>query len=105
MCCYLQSFGLPSVKVKPEYESNVKIREGPFGVPDPFVAGIGSARPKLGVAHPLEASERNVSFCECITEYFFLSFSTHAGYTIPIHNGIVVLKKTSSLILNTQEEL
>lgn len=57
----LQSFGLPSVKVKPEHVGNIKIREGPFGVPDPFVAGVGAARPKLGMVHPLEASERNVS--------------------------------------------
>lgn len=57
----LQSFGLPSIKVKPEYGSNIKPQEGPFGVPDPLVAGLGATRPKLGVAHPLEASEKNVS--------------------------------------------
>ncbi|CAG9091338.1 unnamed protein product [Plutella xylostella] len=53
------SFGLPSVKVKPEHVSNVKVQEGPFGVPDPFVAGMGATKPKLGQSHPLEHSEKN----------------------------------------------
>ncbi|CAB3228423.1 unnamed protein product [Arctia plantaginis] len=53
------SFGLPALKVKPEYGSNIKPQEGPFGVPDPLVAGLGATRSKLGVSHPLEASERN----------------------------------------------
>ncbi|CAH2062839.1 unnamed protein product, partial [Iphiclides podalirius] len=53
------SFGLPSIKVKPEYGSNVKKQDGTFGVPDPFVEGLGSTKPKLGISHPLEVSERN----------------------------------------------
>lgn len=36
------------------------MHEGVFGVPDPLVAGLRSTRSKLGTAHPLELSERNV---------------------------------------------
>lgn len=61
VCIYFQSFGLPALKVKPEYGSNIKHQEGPFGVPDPLVASLSATRSKLGVSHPLEASERNVS--------------------------------------------
>ncbi|XP_013134654.1 PREDICTED: proteasome maturation protein [Papilio polytes] len=53
------SFGLPSVKVKPEQASECKIRDGPYGIPNPFVEGLTAAKPKLHVSHPLEASERN----------------------------------------------
>ncbi|KAI8440305.1 hypothetical protein MSG28_001654 [Choristoneura fumiferana] len=53
------SFGLPSLKVKPEHGTNIKVKEGPFGVPDPFVAGLGATKPNISVSHPLEASERN----------------------------------------------
>ncbi|KAJ2950589.1 hypothetical protein O0L34_g8840 [Tuta absoluta] len=53
------SFGLPSVKVKPEHEVNSKMPENTFGVTSPFVAGLGASRPKLGFTHPLEASEKN----------------------------------------------
>ncbi|XP_049864988.1 proteasome maturation protein [Pectinophora gossypiella] len=53
------SFGLPSVKVKPEHEANFKMPQGTFGVPNPFIAGLGAERPKLGQSHPLEYSERN----------------------------------------------
>ncbi|XP_030023574.2 proteasome maturation protein [Manduca sexta] len=54
------SFGLPSLKVKPEVGGkNMPIQEGPFGVPNPMVAGIAGTRTKLGFAHPLELSERN----------------------------------------------
>lgn len=55
------SFGLPSLKVKPENDiKGVPIHEGPFGVPDPFVAGLTATSSKLGVTtHPLELSERN----------------------------------------------
>ncbi|XP_014355560.2 proteasome maturation protein [Papilio machaon] len=53
------SFGLPSLKVKPEQASECKIRDGPYGIPNPFVEGLSSAKPKLRVSHPLEASERN----------------------------------------------
>lgn len=56
-----QSFGLPSLKVKPEHGTNIKVKEGPFGVPDPFVAGLGATKPNISLSHPLEASERNVS--------------------------------------------
>lgn len=49
------------MKVKPEHISHGKVKEGPFGVPDPFVAGISATKTKLGMSHPLEASERNVS--------------------------------------------
>jgi len=32
---------------------------GMYGLPNPMVAGLGATRPKVGYAHPLEASERN----------------------------------------------
>lgn len=51
------------MKVKPEHvDDGMKITEGPFGVPDPMVAGLASSRPKIGMTHPLETSERCVSF-------------------------------------------
>ncbi|CAH2092056.1 unnamed protein product [Euphydryas editha] len=53
------SFGLPSLKVKPENAGNVTVQEGPFGIPNPMVAGIGSTKNKLGMSHPLQASEKN----------------------------------------------
>lgn len=53
------SFGLPSIKVKPEYGANIKPHEGPYEIPDPLVAGLNAIRPKLGVTHPLEVSEKN----------------------------------------------
>ncbi|KAL4714489.1 hypothetical protein ACJJTC_017784 [Scirpophaga incertulas] len=53
------SFGLPSVKVKPENVCNIQPQEGPFGVPNPMIAGIGSNKPQIAVSHPLEISERN----------------------------------------------
>ncbi|XP_028158074.1 proteasome maturation protein [Ostrinia nubilalis] len=53
------SFGLPSVKVKPEHVEVVKPKEGIFGVPDPMVAGIGATKLKIGVSHPLQTSEKN----------------------------------------------
>ncbi|XP_063380367.1 proteasome maturation protein [Cydia fagiglandana] len=53
------SFGLPPLKVKPEVGSDVKGQEGPFGVPDPFTAGLGATKANVGIAHPLEVSERN----------------------------------------------
>ncbi|KPJ01936.1 Proteasome maturation protein [Papilio xuthus] len=56
---FIESFGLPSLKVKPEQASECKIRDGPYGIPNPFVEGLSAAKPKLRVSHPLEASERN----------------------------------------------
>ncbi|XP_072941794.1 proteasome maturation protein [Epargyreus clarus] len=53
------SFGLPSLKVKPEHVNNVPMREGPFGVPNPLTDGLTSAKSKLGVVHPLQMSEQN----------------------------------------------
>ncbi|CAG4940978.1 unnamed protein product [Colias eurytheme] len=53
------SFGLPSVKVKPDFENNVPLHEGVFGVPNPMVAGIACTKNKLAVAHPLQVSEKN----------------------------------------------
>ncbi|XP_068627950.1 proteasome maturation protein [Battus philenor] len=53
------SFGLPSLKVKPENAVTNNLQVGPFGVSSPFVSGLGSTKPKLGIAHPLETSERN----------------------------------------------
>ncbi|KAJ0179388.1 hypothetical protein K1T71_005100 [Dendrolimus kikuchii] len=54
------SFGLPSLKVKPEHDiKGIPIHEGAFGVPDPLVAGLSGTKAKLGTAHPLELSERN----------------------------------------------
>ncbi|CAK1551859.1 unnamed protein product [Leptosia nina] len=55
------SFGLPSVKVKAEHDANVckPVHQSLFGVPDPMVAGLGSTRNKLAVAHPLQVSEKN----------------------------------------------
>lgn len=50
------------MKVKPENVGDLKIHEGPYGVPEPFMAGLAAAKPKLGASHPLEISERNVSF-------------------------------------------
>ncbi|XP_050672731.1 proteasome maturation protein [Leptidea sinapis] len=52
------SFGLPSVKVKPEHETEIAGHEGSFGVPNPMVSGLSSTRNKLALAHPLEASEK-----------------------------------------------
>lgn len=49
------------MKVKPEQASECKIRDGPYGIPNPFVEGLTAAKTKLRVSHPLEASERNVS--------------------------------------------
>ncbi|KOB65436.1 Proteasome maturation protein, partial [Operophtera brumata] len=54
------SFGLPSLKVKPEHTNNgIQVHEGQFGVADPFAAGLCASKPKLGVTHPIELSERN----------------------------------------------
>ncbi|CAG5055930.1 unnamed protein product [Parnassius apollo] len=53
------SFGLPPLKVKPQPASDIKVQDGPFGIPNPFVEGLGTTKPKLGMSHPLEASERN----------------------------------------------
>ncbi|CAG9792032.1 unnamed protein product [Diatraea saccharalis] len=53
------SFGLPSIKVKPENACSIKPQEGPFGIPDPMIAGIAATKPKIGASHPLEESERN----------------------------------------------
>ncbi|XP_023952825.2 proteasome maturation protein [Bicyclus anynana] len=53
------SFGLPSLKVKPEHAGNIPIQEGPYGVSSPLVAGFEGAKSKLGMSHPLQASERN----------------------------------------------
>lgn len=47
--------------MKPEYGSNAKKQDDTFGVPNPLVEGLASVKPKLGVSHPLEVSERNVS--------------------------------------------
>ncbi|XP_053600335.1 proteasome maturation protein [Plodia interpunctella] len=58
------SFGLPSIKVKPEHAVDIQVHEGPFGVPDPLVAGIGGSKLKLGTTHPLEVSEKNYHFNE-----------------------------------------
>ncbi|KAF9824250.1 hypothetical protein SFRURICE_019930 [Spodoptera frugiperda] len=54
------SFGLPPLKVKPEHVSNIEPQEGPFGVPNPLVAGMAATKSKLGMSHPIEISERNV---------------------------------------------
>lgn len=59
---YFQSFGLPSLKVKPEHANNITVQEGPFGIPSPMVAGLGATKNKLGMSHPLQASEKNVCF-------------------------------------------
>lgn len=56
-----QSFNLPPLKVKPEHVSNIEPQEGPFGVPNPLVAGLAATKNKLGMSHPLEVSERSVS--------------------------------------------
>ncbi|KAL0883983.1 hypothetical protein ABMA27_016034 [Loxostege sticticalis] len=53
------SFGLPSIKVKPENVESRKPQEGIFGIPDPMVAGIGATKVKIGNSHPLQLSERN----------------------------------------------
>ncbi|XP_026765069.1 proteasome maturation protein [Galleria mellonella] len=53
------SFGLPSLKVKPENVNNIQVQEGPFGIPDPLVAGVGGTKLNLGTRHPLEYSEKN----------------------------------------------
>ncbi|CAD0198777.1 unnamed protein product [Chrysodeixis includens] len=53
------SFNLPSLKVKPEHVSNIEPQEGPFGVPNPLVAGLAATKNKLGMSHPLEVSERS----------------------------------------------
>ncbi|CAH2257316.1 proteasome maturation protein [Pararge aegeria] len=53
------SFGLPSVKVKPEHAGNIPVQGGPFGIASPLVAGFGVTKNKLGMSHPLQASEQN----------------------------------------------
>ncbi|CAH0669115.1 unnamed protein product [Spodoptera exigua] len=53
------SFGLPPLKVKPEHVSNIQPQEGPFGVPNPLVAGLAATKSKLGMSHPIEISEKN----------------------------------------------
>ncbi|XP_034825334.1 proteasome maturation protein [Maniola hyperantus] len=53
------SFGLPSLKVKPEHAGNITVQEGQFGIASPMVAGLGATKNKLGMSHPLQASERN----------------------------------------------
>lgn len=49
------------MKVRSEPSIKTNSIEGPFGVPSPLVADVGSTRNKLAVSHPLEASEKNVS--------------------------------------------
>ncbi|CAG9563129.1 unnamed protein product [Danaus chrysippus] len=53
------SFGLPSLKVKPEVSTNITVQDGVFGIPDPMVAGISATKNKLGQCHPLQVSEKN----------------------------------------------
>lgn len=77
-----QSFGLPSLKVKPEHVSNIEPQEGPFGVPNPLVAGLTATKSKLGMSHPLEVSERSVSnnvfYIHCDIQNLVLR-ATHTG--------------------------
>ncbi|GBP03800.1 Proteasome maturation protein [Eumeta japonica] len=54
-----KSFSLPPLKVKPEYTGDVKIEQGQYGVPEPLVTGLISTKNKLGMAHPLQVSEKN----------------------------------------------
>lgn len=65
-----QSFGLPSLKVKPEHAGNITVQEGPFGIPSPMVAGLAATKNKLGMSHPLQASEQNV----CISIFHSILF-------------------------------
>ncbi|XP_043267776.1 proteasome maturation protein [Venturia canescens] len=55
------SFGLPPLKNKPVVNPDDCSMQGGniYGLPNPMVAGLGATRPKVGFAHPLEASERN----------------------------------------------
>lgn len=61
--------------MKPEYGSDAKKQDGTFGVPNPLVEGLASVKPKLGLSHPLEVSERNVSGTLSSSSVLFLFYS------------------------------
>lgn len=39
---------------------NIKMAEGPYGVPDIMTSGLQATKESLSYSHPLEASEKNV---------------------------------------------
>lgn len=71
--------------------NGIKLQEGPFGVPDPFVAGLGVSKPKIGMTHPIELSERNVSHrttTSLISNLFGIT-----GDIIPAKNTLFLVPK------------
>lgn len=56
----LQSFALPSLKVKPELSANLDAEVGDFGVPEIMKHGFAVSQSN-SAAHPLVLSEKNVS--------------------------------------------
>ncbi|XP_022900006.1 proteasome maturation protein [Onthophagus taurus] len=52
------SFGLPSLKVKPELPSGLGIDQGAYEVPNLMSTGFASVKSNLEVPHPLISSER-----------------------------------------------
>ncbi|XP_062577528.1 proteasome maturation protein-like [Saccostrea cucullata] len=53
------SIPYPSVRPQPDGSHEIKLPEGPYGVPDMMLNGIQSSRSKLGTVHPLEYSEKH----------------------------------------------
>ncbi|XP_034302756.1 proteasome maturation protein [Magallana gigas] len=49
----------PSVRPQPDGSQEIKLPEGPYGVPDVMLNGIQSSKAKLGSVHPLEYSEKH----------------------------------------------
>ncbi|CAG9761985.1 unnamed protein product [Ceutorhynchus assimilis] len=53
------SFGLPSIKAKPQHAAEYGMPEGEYGVPELLKTGLSSARDALDNVHPLAQSELN----------------------------------------------
>ncbi|CAH0560053.1 unnamed protein product [Brassicogethes aeneus] len=55
------SFGLPSVKAKPESHREFGIHEGAFGVPDLMTNGLAASRAPIAAPHPISHSVLNAA--------------------------------------------
>ncbi|KAI4462517.1 proteasome maturation protein ump1 [Holotrichia oblita] len=53
------SFGLPSLKIKPEVAPAMGLQEGAYEVPNLMTAGFTSVKSNLEQGHPLLVSEKN----------------------------------------------
>ncbi|KRT80053.1 hypothetical protein AMK59_8372, partial [Oryctes borbonicus] len=53
------SFGLPSLKIKPEIPPAMGLQEGSYEIPNLMMTGFASVKSNLESAHPIAVSEKN----------------------------------------------